>query len=107
MNYTKGALPEKWKLINGVLIDEDGYGRYVCQDNGRLDRGRIALILENYGYLDCSRLWYMSSASLDLLKTMKEINNLAESDARYNPQFAYIAEISRNAIAKAEGRSEE
>lgn len=50
-------LPPKWSYTKPFLKDEEDYERYVLNDGGALDYGKVADILENYGYKDHAALW--------------------------------------------------
>jgi hypothetical protein len=56
----KGPLPPGWTLKGDELTDEEGYVRIVSDDNGRIDRERIATILRGFSHDYYARAWETS-----------------------------------------------
>lgn len=106
MNHTAN-LPEGWTLKGDFLIAPDGYKRWIKQDGGRIDRCLIACILENHGYDDMAKRWYLSPAEIaapDLLEACKMVMmgyELARKTMPVNMRVA-VEQFVKPAIAKAE-----
>lgn len=107
MNHTAN-LPEGWTLKGDFLIAPDGYKRWIKQDGGRIDRCLIACILENHGYDDMAKRWYLSPAEIaapDLLEVLKSIIEWTNEEGRIDDKvlLIHIRNAARAALAKAEG----
>jgi hypothetical protein len=104
MAQVLGQLPKGWSYKAPYLTDEGGYQRHVVEA-GRIDRNKIAICLENYGYIDHARRWYLSpveAAAPEMLEELKDIA-LALKNGGIKKQSQWLKSIE-NIIAKAEGR---
>ena len=105
MKHTPGPLPEGWTITpNGFIhYKKDGYCKYVKDRAGRIDRHSIALTLENYGYPDHARRWFLSpveAAAPELLEACQLALITIESAPRTN---IFTRTKLTIAIAKAKG----
>lgn len=58
---THSILPAGWSLKSPWLKDDTGYQRHILDKNGRIDRGLIALILENHSHRKEASTWRLDS----------------------------------------------
>ena len=110
-----GPLPEGWTLKDGFInYQEDDYHKYILDKSGRIDRNAVALTLENYGYPDHARRWFLSPAEMaarELLEACRELYEIIESltlgtitpPERYR-ETSRALHIARAAIEKAEAQ---
>lgn len=113
MKHTPGPLPSGWSYKTPYLTDEDGYQRHVVE-NGRIDRNKVATVLENHGYIDHARRWYLSpleAAAPEMLEALKAFVDIQESDALAEHEWegcggveSCVLCMANAAINKAEGR---
>lgn len=54
-------LPPRWSYKAPFLKDDEGTERYVLNSNGKLDRLKVALILENHGHPEHAEAWRTGS----------------------------------------------
>src|SRR3990167_4650574 len=73
MRHTPG-LPCNWKIKDGYLYHEENYPRYILDENGRIDRMKVEVILDNHHYFDHAKLWHLTpvqAAAPELLAALK------------------------------------
>jgi hypothetical protein len=102
--HTPGPLPSGWSLKDGFLRDSEGCERFVKMPDGKIDRLKISVILDNNSYPNHARLWHLSpveAAAPDLLEACRAIAALMDGQGRRN--LPLVSGMARAAIAKAEG----
>jgi hypothetical protein len=105
---SNGCLPPHWSIETGIMHREDGVTSFVIDSSGKIDREKVATILENYGYKDHAKRWYMSpieAASEDLLKACKLLlmHIAINAPDRISTQDKEVI-FAKWAISKAEGK---
>jgi fructose-1,6-bisphosphatase/inositol monophosphatase family enzyme len=106
MTYSHGPLPSGWSYKSPYLTDEEGYQRHVIE-NGRIDRNKVATVLENHGYLEHARMWYLSpleAAAPEMLVAAKGALAALTQNKTFPADIAAAKSFLQTAIAKAEGR---
>jgi len=107
-------LPEGWTITPKGFIHykKDEYCKYVRDSSGRLDRNSIAQTLENYGYPDHARRWFLSPVEIaapELLEALKmAVRYLEHPDVlavtnQMALQGQVVVDRTRAAITAAEG----
>lgn len=94
-------LPAGWKLANPFLTSEDGCERFILTDGGKIDRYKISIILENYGYNEHAKRIFLTPVQIaadDLYAALKEILPMMEGEYDGHPMTMKAIE----AINKAE-----
>lgn len=115
MKHTHGPLPSGWHISeNGHLVDDTNYCRFVLLPDKKIDRDKVAVILENHGYKDLARRWYLSpleAAAPEMLEALKAFVDIQESDALAEHEWegcggveSCVLCMANAAINKAEGR---
>jgi len=94
------ALPANWVLKGDYLTDDEGCQRYIKDKGGKIDRMRIAQILEGYSFQEHAAAWkhgteaYHNNALISAIKAcLPNLNQHASAmpeGAAKNEAFARI-----------------
>ena len=98
-------LPPHWSYKAPFVKDDEGTERYALDASGRLDRLKVALILENHGYTEHAKAWRTDAKTRDalaeLLAASSELLDILR-DMPKGPQHEAMIKLC-HAIAKAKG----
>tara|TARA_R110000868_G_scaffold245626_3_gene502175 strand:+ start:1034 stop:1411 length:378 start_codon:yes stop_codon:yes gene_type:complete len=109
------ALPTKWRIDSDFIYDMNDYPRYIKQKDGKIDRMKIALILENHGYEDYAKAWTttaIEAAAPEMLKALELAESflsvhVSDGSVGYSQSChegnTELLESIRSVIAKAKG----
>ena len=83
-------LPEGWTIKNGSLFETDRYERIITDSRGRIDRDKVATILENHGYGYLARRWYMSPAEASAKELRDTLSKMVAAFDSYDARFTNL-----------------
>lgn len=97
-------LPANWTLKGDFYTSEDGCERYAKDDGGKVDRERIALTLENYGYTAHALNWRnpLFAELLDALKNLAANIDLSKLNVRKDFSLLNAHAAATKALFKAQ-----
>ncbi len=104
--HTPGPLPAHWSIKGQYMTSEDGCQRFIHDESGKVDRLRVATVLENHGYEDHARLWHLSplqAAAPELLDALEVLTRTPAILAHLEAIDPMALRQARAAIAKAKG----
>ena len=110
------GLPMLWRIVDDFLWDGDDHPRHIRQPDGKIDRMKVATILENHGYEKYAKAWMTTPLeasalemlqALELAETMLSVH-VSGGSVGYSQSChqgnVELLKIMRTAIANAKGK---